>query len=257
MAIYFVSDFHFGAPWIKDPLKQIRLFSRFIEAIQSDAEHLYIIGDLFDFWFEYRDGFPNRFPEVTSKLRDLHQQGCKITFIGGNHDWWAGKTFISLTGAEVARGDIEARHYDRRIYIGHGDGIAHAGWAYRLLRRILRNRINILLFSQLPSSIGLKLAKIVSSGSHTAAEGRQWQFFRDYEEFAGRLIRRGFDAVLIGHTHIPQRKELNGGLYLNTGDWIKYFTFVELKADVFHLKTFANGKMEPFDSDRLQPPARG
>lgn len=256
MAIYFVSDFHCGAPWIADPEKQTRLFSGFADSIKPTAEYLYIIGDLFDFWFEYRDGFPDRHPVITAKLKELSGAGTKIVFIGGNHDWWAGRTFISLTGAEVAKSDIEATHYGQRLYLGHGDGIAHADWAYRILRRVLRNKINILLFSQLPYSWGLKLAQLVSSSSHAVGEGRQWQFLKDYENYASNMIDRGFDAILMGHTHIPQRKELSGGLYLNTGDWIRHFTYAKLDDNGLNLMSFANGREESFDPSKLRPPKK-
>ncbi len=254
MSVYFISDFHLGAPWIKDKDNQARLFLDFLEYIAQDVEYLYILGDLFDFWFEYRDGFPNKFPEITSKLKELSDGGVKIKFLGGNHDWWVGKSFISLTGADVIKTDTEVSHYGKRIYISHGDGVAKPDWAYRLLRRILRNRVNIFLFSQLPSSIGIILAKIVSSGSRARGEGRSWSFLPYYVIFAESLVGEGFDAVIMGHTHIPQVVEFQDGVYINIGDWIRYFTYCKLDDGGFRLRSFADGTEGNFDFSKLTPP---
>ncbi len=247
MAIYFLSDFHFGADWRKDEGKRIRLFTEFLDRIKTDAEYLYILGDLFDFWFEYRNGFPNKYPEITGKLAEYSESGIKVVLVGGNHDWWAGKTFVSLTGAEVFKGDTEVIHHGKRIYLGHGDGRAKTDWQYRILRRILRNSFTIFLFRQLPYFIGIQLARLVSSGSHYANEHRQWKFLDEYEDSAKPILKQGFDAVLLGHTHIPQWVQLPEGLYINTGDWIKHFTFVKLDDEGFSMRTFKNGNIEKFD----------
>ncbi|MCP4634658.1 MAG: UDP-2,3-diacylglucosamine diphosphatase [candidate division Zixibacteria bacterium] len=256
MAVYLISDSHFGAPWSQNEPHGLRLFSDFINSIKSDAEYLYIIGDLFDFWFEYHDGFPNRYPDITGKLKELSSSGTKVILIGGNHDWWAGRTFIQLTDAVVEKGDLKITHHGKKIFIGHGDGIAKADWGYRLMRKILRNRLNIWLFSKLSYSLGLKLAKLVSSGSRAVGENRQWKFLEDYEEYAQKLINRGFHAVFIGHTHIPQYKKLENGIYINTGDWINNYTYAVLNEDSIRLMTFANGIQEDFDPSKLSPPEK-
>jgi UDP-2,3-diacylglucosamine hydrolase len=256
MAIYFVSDSHFGAPYNRDQARNVELFRKFIDNIRPSAEHLYILGDLFDFWFEYRDGFPDEYPEVTGKLKELSRQGIGITFIGGNHDWWAGRTFVDLTGAEVARSGIEATHYGKKIYLEHGDGIAGADRGYRLMRKILRNRLNIWLFSRLHSSLGMALARSVSFGSHSLREGRQWKFLPEYEEYASSILNGSYDSVILGHTHIPYRKDLGNGLYLNTGDWIKYHTYVRLDENGFAVMTFTHGKPQDFDTESILPENR-
>ncbi|MBD3170529.1 MAG: hypothetical protein GF307_13675 [candidate division Zixibacteria bacterium] len=254
MAVYFISDAHFGAPYSDTDEHRVKLFSRFIDLIGEDADYLYIIGDLYDFWFEYRDGFPNPFPEVTSRLKELGDRGAEVIFIGGNHDWWAGKTFKQATGARIEKKDIEVTHYGKRIFIGHGDGIPKDDWAYRILRKILRNPVNIWLFSRLSAEMGMKLARLVSSRSHALGQYRQWKFLGEYKEYAQKRIDDGFDIVILGHTHIPQEVELKGGHYFNSGNWIRDFTYVKLDESGFYLNTFKNGDVEKFDFDKMKKP---
>ncbi len=235
-AVFFFADAHLGAhSKEKEDEKRRKLFP-FLKMVKDEGSHLYIVGDLFDFWFEYRGGYPRRDPEVLDALKEVTKSGVETTLLGGNHDWWAGESFTNLTGVKVAKTDFMAHHFGKKIFITHGDGLAKKDWGYRLLRRIFRNPINIFLYGLIPPVIGIPLAKAVSGKSREYTDNRDLSYLKDYEEFAQKMIESGYDAVVIAHTHRPILKEIGKGVYLNCGNWMYSFSYGKLDENGFSLK---------------------
>jgi len=235
--IYFLSDAHLGADSEqKERLKQKKLLA-FLGQVNKDGDYLYILGDLFEFWFEYENVMPKKHFEILSKLKELTQKGVKISYVTGNHDFWLGDFLSKEIAIKICTESISAEHQGKRIFIIHGDGLAKKDRGYRILKRILRNRTNIWLYRQLPPDLGIPLAKKVASlsRSHTSKKEKHLE---DYVDFARGKIEEGYDAVVMGHTHYPMFRDLGKGIYMNVGDWIENFTYGRLKGGKFFLEKF-------------------
>ena len=244
--IYFISDAHLGAEEKeKEKIKEQKLVS-FLDKLKEDSECLYILGDMFEFWFEYKNLIPKDHFAVLGKLRSLVDSGIKVSYVVGNHDFWLGDFLSKQIGIEIFKDSIEVNHQGKRIFLAHGDGLAKRDLGYRILKKILRNRLNIFLYRQLPPDISYPLAKFVAGKSRAQADRKEASYLEDYRNFAQEKIKQGFDAVILAHTHIPTLENLSAnstdsaqrGVYLNIGDWFKHFTYGRLMEGKFYLEKF-------------------
>jgi UDP-2,3-diacylglucosamine hydrolase len=235
--VYFLSDAHLGSDTEQmEKLKEKRLLD-LLNKIKKDGEYLYILGDLFEFWFEYENVMPKTHFQVLVKLKELTQEGVHIKYVPGNHDFWLGEFIQKEIGIKICKESVSAEHQGKRIFIIHGDGLAKKDTGYRILKKILRNRTNIRLYRLLPPDLGIPLAKKVASMSRSYTSKKE-KFLQDYVDFARGKIDEGYDAVIMGHTHYPMLQELSKGIYLNVGDWIENFTYGKLKNGKFLLEKF-------------------
>jgi len=229
MAVYFISDAHLGSDDpAREQIKRDRLF-RLFDRVGADGEKLYILGDLFDFWFEYRHAIPKRHLGVVFRLAALTEHDIPVHYITGNHDFWLGDFLAEETGVSIHRDCYDTTEQGLRLFLIHGDGLSPSDWKYRTFVRFpLRNRAAIALYRLLPVDWGIPFAKKVSSRSRSYTAGRDPEFLTDYEEYAQRKLADGYDAVIIGHTHQPQFERYDNGIYLNTGDFINHFSYGKL-----------------------------
>jgi UDP-2,3-diacylglucosamine hydrolase len=235
-AVYFLSDAHLGAEeQNKEKLKEEKLVSLF-EKIKQDGEFLYLVGDLFEFWFEYKNVIPKEHLRILMKLKELVDCGIKINYLVGNHDFWLGDFLPRHLGIPIFKQPMEVVHQGKRIFISHGDGLAKKDVGYRILKKILRNKVNIFLYRQIPPDISYPLAKFVARRSRSRVQKRDESFLEEYEYFAKTKIEQGFDAVILAHTHVPLFKNLGEGVYLNLGDWFQHFTYGRLREGRFYLE---------------------
>lgn len=236
MAIYFVSDFHLGERDRGRDIRKLELFDKFLSKISSDLSHLIILGDLYDFWFEYRYLIPKHNLSILFRLRDLVKSGVRVTYICGNHDFWIGDFMQSELGFEVEMDQLVLDTPRGKILALHGDGIAPSDYKYRLLKRVLRNRAGIALYRQLPTTIAYKLALAVSGGSRHYGEQKPTdKFVSEYHDFARQKFSEGYHAVICGHIHWPELVDIDGNFYINCGDWLNYFSYVRLENGKFEL----------------------
>lgn len=229
MAVFFFSDAHLGSD---DPasekIKLEKLFA-FLEMVKKDGQKLYILGDLFDFWFEYKTAIPKQHLNVVCKLASLTEKGIPIHYITGNHDFWLGDFLTREVGIIIHRDKVDATEDGRHLLLLHGDGLSPADWKYRAFVRFpLRNRLAIALYRLIPPDLGIPLARAVSSHSRSLTSSREADFLKDYEAYAEKKLSEGYDAVIIGHVHQPAFMQLANGLYLNAGDFYRHFTYGKL-----------------------------
>lgn len=237
MAVYFISDVHLGHDGDGKEREKLRKLEDFFRMIESDGEHLYILGDLFDFWFEYKHAIPKDHLKVLFLLSKLANSGIKLSYVTGNHDFWLGDMLPRHLDIEVFRDATTVTHDGKSIYLIHGDGLAKADHGYRILKRIMRNRFNIFLYRQIPPDLGIPFAKWCSRASRKRSAGvPKSSFVHEYRDYAESKLRDGHDCVMIGHTHHPERIEFDSGIYINTGDWFDNFTYAELRDGEFSLK---------------------
>ncbi len=238
MALYIFSDAHLGAdPPEKEAIKVSKIAALF-ELVKDDGDRLVILGDLFDFWFEYRHAIPKEHHDVLFMLSDLVRHGVKIDYVSGNHDFWMGDFFARQMGITLHRDALDLEYDGKRLHLIHGDGLARADRSYRLLKRILRHRVNVWLYRKLPPDWAMPLAKRVSGSSRRYTSRRDQTFAADYEMYAKeRLVSSGYDIVAIGHLHIPVMKSFGGRVYINTGDFIEHFTYAKLSGGEIRLES--------------------
>lgn len=189
------------------------------------ATHIVLLGDVFDFWFEYRHVVPGGFHRLLCTFRDLVDRGKEVVLFPGNHDFWLGDFFPRELGVHIAAERETWGMGDQRILLTHGDGLDPGDRGYHLLKRVLRNRAAILAFSAVHPEVAFWVARVVSRLSRkTAARKRTWSN-RRYLPFAASRVGEGIDVVVVAHTHTAQVVDLAPGLFVNPGDWLLRRTY--------------------------------
>lgn len=224
---FFFSDVHLGAPHCPDEAIRKQQLLDFFEYVKRHAAGLFIVGDLFDFWFEYRHAVPRKYFDILTSLYNLCHNGLEIDYVAGNHDMWMGDFLSQEIGLRVHHRGIARELHGLQCYITHGDGAARRDSGYRLMKRFLKNPINIFLYRLVPPDIGFPLALKVSrtSRTHKVCDS-SWD--EEYMDFAKQRFAEGCDVVMMGHTHRPRVATVGGNTFINLGDWITHFTYCEL-----------------------------
>jgi UDP-2,3-diacylglucosamine hydrolase len=203
--------------------RELRLI-RFLDFIQCDAEQIFIVGDLFDYWFEYKTVVPKKYFRLFAKLAELTEQHIRVFFIAGNHDFWVKDYFRNELGIEVHPDPIETEICGKRFLIHHGDGLLKDDIGYKILKKILRNKVNIFLFSLIHPDITGWIARWSSRTSRRYTSNRNYEG-NGMKEFASQKIQEGIDFVVMGHNHVPSYQTISNGTYVNLGDWISENTY--------------------------------
>ncbi len=224
--IYFISDMHLSYKETEEESEKRGKLLGFFEAISDDAGVLYILGDLFDFWFEWYHVIPKYWFPVLYQLRKMVDKGIKINLITGNHDFYTGRYLEKEIGVNCSDECMDFEAAGKRFFVAHGDGYAKRDRGYRLLKRIIRSRISIFLYKTLiPADLGMQIARWTSRSSRKWVKIEKQSWSEEYYQFAQEKFREGFDCVLLGHIHAPLRRENGGKVYINCGDWMTHFTY--------------------------------
>jgi len=245
--LYFVSDLHFGAESDEKEKNKKKLLSYFLNEVCKDADELYIIGDLFDFWFEYKTVVFAEHVEVIQLLKDAISQGLRVHYVAGNHDFWVGDYLQNDVGLHIYPDPVYIDYDNKRFYLCHGDGIAKKDRGYRLMKRVFRNKFNIRLYRLLHPDIGIPLAKYISGSSRKYTSNIDLDDHGDYLEYAHLMMANGkADFSFMGHRHSPLQHEFNDGtIYINLGDWLFNYTYATYENGTIQLKSLKE-KMESF-----------
>ena len=244
-SIYFSSDNHLGAPNFSESIIREKLFVSWLDIIKKDAQVIFLLGDLFDFWFEYYNSVPKGFTRVLGKLAELSDSGIKIYFFVGNHDYWTRDYFTKEIGMEVIKKPTEFKINNKLFFIGHGDGLGPGDFKYKFLKRIFRNPLFIFLFRINYPWFGIPLGKFLSR-KNKILSGNNIKFTSEENEMLyhfsmKQLKSKHYDFFIFGHRHLPLKIELdNNSYYYNTGDWINHYSFLHFKDDSLELKYFKN-----------------
>jgi UDP-2,3-diacylglucosamine hydrolase len=242
--IYFASDLHLGAVNFEKSKERELLFVSWLDQIKEDAQELYIIGDVFDFWFEYKHVVPKGFLHLFGKLIELQNLGVKITLMRGNHDLWMFDYIEKELGIPVLDQVIEREFHGKKLLIGHGDGLGPGDKQYKILKKIFTNKVCRKLFSWMHPDLGVGFANRWSKYSRNSHDEEEEQFLGEDKEWLilyckDVLKEKHYDYMLFGHRHLPQVYELNSqSKYVNTGDWLSYFSYVKLSEEGLELKYF-------------------
>jgi len=232
--VYFLSDAHMGAePPAAEAAKERDLID-WLDSLEPDAT-LYLLGDLFDFWFDFGGDPPASHLPVLDALRRATGRGVTAAFMGGNHDYWArtgrGPGWLEREVAlRLVPDPFVAVHHGRRLLLTHGDALGGATGGYRVVRTVLRSRLAIAAFRLLPARLGRAIARRTSAASRSRHhEEALFAHRARLAEAAEAILATGeVDAVIAGHVHHPERRETERGVYLNLGDWMAHRTFGRL-----------------------------
>lgn len=226
--VYFVSDAHFGLYPIEEERFREEAFLQFLEFAGKTGERVVLLGDLFDFWYEYKSVIPRRYIRILFALERLKREGLDIHFLVGNHDFWMENFFQNELGISVHKDFWETSFQGKRFFIFHGDGIAKKDRGYRILKRVLRNPVLIFLYRLLHPDLAFTIASFFSrlSRNHTPVSTEQMELQeKDYVEYAEKKFQQGYDCVVLGHTHRPLEIHRGQYTYINTGDWMVHWTY--------------------------------
>lgn len=244
--LYLIGDAHLGCEdSVKEKQKVESLLALF-RHIQKAGERLVIMGDLFDFWFEYHHTIPKQHFEVLVGLMDLVKSGVKIDYLAGNHDFWLDDFIQSEIGVSIHANDMELQWTSYHLYLRHGDGLLRADHFYRFLKKVLRNRINVSLYRFLHPDAGIPLAHFFSRLSRNASSEMRAYADDDYREFARNRLKSRFDMVVLGHTHWAACEKVEDGWYLNPGAWMLNRTFVTIDKNGPRLLQWNPDGVSPF-----------
>ncbi|MBC7889902.1 MAG: UDP-2,3-diacylglucosamine diphosphatase [Ferruginibacter sp.] len=229
--IYFLSDFHLGAPDAGSSLQREKRIVQFLESIKNDAEQIFIVGDMFDFWFEYSTVVPRGYTRILGKLAELTDSGIRICFFVGNHDMWMRDYFQKELNIPVYFEPTTFECNGKKFYIGHGDGLGPGDKKYKFLKKIFRNPICQWLFGIIPPAIGMGIANYFSGKSRAAAGGEPERYLGESKEwlliYSKEILRKEYyDYFIFGHRHLPLDILLNEkSHYINLGEWITYDSY--------------------------------
>jgi UDP-2,3-diacylglucosamine hydrolase len=240
-AVYFISDAHLGvdSPAL-EAAREDRLHD-FLNSLPGRAAALVIVGDLFDFWFEYRSAIPRRHFATLAILRRLREAGVALSYLNGNHDFWLGRFLAEEVGIETHDGPLRLAVQGRRVWLHHGDGLVGGDLGYRILRRVIRHPLSIALYGLVHPDLGIPLAHQVSRWSRGSRGEKPLEPERLWREIALPRFAEGFDAVMVGHFHHVYERREPGREFFLLGDWIDRFTYARLEGGVVHLERWGDG----------------
>lgn len=242
--VYFISDAHLGTDdYAAEAGKRDRLLD-FLRSLRGRTGQLYIVGDLFDFWFEYRTVVPRQHYTVLHALSSLVESGVRVTYLAGNHDFWLGTFLDEQVGVETAEGPLTVTHHDRKIYIAHGHGLISRDLGYRLLSKIMHSAISIRLFQLIHPDCGYRIGRLASQLSRRHGTPTAWDPREAYRDLAFSLLDQGYDAVVFGHNHCPTLQRSGEKVYINLGDWIRHDTYGVLREGKMCLKKYRDEGQE-------------
>jgi UDP-2,3-diacylglucosamine hydrolase len=229
--VYFASDQHLGAPTFSESLPREKKFVAWLDAIKTDAEAIFLLGDLFDFWFEYKTVVPKGFVRVLGKLAEIKDSGIPIYFFVGNHDLWMHDYFEKELNIPVYHKPQEFNINNKKFLIGHGDGLGPGDKGYKRMKKVFTFAPFKWLFRWLHPDLGVKLGQYMSVKNKLISGDEDAHFLGEENEWLvlyckQKLTEDRYDYFIFGHRHLPLQIELQtNSTYINLGDWISYFTY--------------------------------
>ena len=217
---FFISDIHLGLQSPEVEREKEKKLIAFLENAKENCDELFIIGDLFDYWFEYKRVIQKGFIQTLAKLKELSESGIRIHYIIGNHDFLHRDFFEKEIGAILYRDSLEVKINGKKFLLAHGDGLVKNDLGYKILKKILRNSLLQKIYSLVHPDLGIKIASATSKTSRDYTAGKNYGEVDGLFETAKSKIDSGFDYVIFGHSHQRSFEKYNNGFYVNLGSWL-------------------------------------
>lgn len=244
--LFFASDFHLGVPNREASLQRERRIIAWLESIRSEAHTIYLLGDIFDFWFEYKHAIPKGFIRLQGKLAELRDAGIPIVFFTGNHDMWMFDYFQKELGIPIYRDPQVLSVGSHRLLIGHGDGLGPGDSTYKILKKFFNSSFCQWLFGWLHPNIGIGIANYWSHSSRISNTRKEEEKFQGEDNeflmvYCRELeSREHHDFYVFGHRHLPLDLRINDkSRYINLGEWVNFNTYASYDGVNMELKTFS------------------
>jgi len=240
--VYFASDQHLGAPTADASLPREKIFVAWLENIKKDAEAIFLLGDLFDFCFEYEKVVPKGFVRVLGKLAEISDSGIPIYFFVGNHDLWMKDYFEKELNIPVFHKPQEFIINQKKFLIGHGDGLGPGDLGFKRMKKVFTFPLFQWFFRWLHPDLGVKLGQYMSVKNKMISGEEDAKFLGEEKEWLvqysrKKLTEKHFDYFVFGHRHLPLEIKLQeNSMYFNLGDWIQYYTYGEFSSGFQLLK---------------------
>ena len=244
--VYFASDQHLGAPTKEASFPRELKLIQWLDEVKKDADAIFLLGDLFDFWFEYKTVVPKGFVRVLGKLAEIRDSGIPIYFFVGNHDLWMHDYFEKELNIPVYHDNKEFTFNGKTFLIGHGDGKGPGDMGYKRMKKVFTNPLSKWLFRWLHPDIGVKLAQYLSVKNKLISGAEDVKYLGEENEWLVQYCKRkletkSYNFFVFGHRHLPLEIELTeNSKYVNLGDWIGYFTYGVFDGEKMELKEFKN-----------------
>jgi UDP-2,3-diacylglucosamine hydrolase len=236
-----------GAPNFSASLEREKKICAFLDKCKADADTIFLVGDLFDFWYEYKRVVPKSYVRLLGKLSELSDAGVRLIFFVGNHDMWVKDYFKHEMNMEI---EFEPKQYiinGKKFLIGHGDGLGPGDYGYKRLKKVFRNPISQFLFGLFPPALGIGLADYFSKKSRAQTGTTEEKFLGEEKEWLmiyckEKLSNEPIDYFVFGHRHLPIDYKIavagNQSRYINLGDWIRYFTYASFDGQQVELHAY-------------------
>jgi UDP-2,3-diacylglucosamine hydrolase len=242
--IFFASDFHLGVPNYSESLDREKRIVRWLDTIKPEAHSIYLLGDIFDFWFEYKHAIPKGFIRLQGKLAELRDAGIPVAFFTGNHDMWMFDYFKHELDIPIYRDPQLLTVGNQRLLIGHGDGLGPGDTTYKFLKKFFNSKLCQWLFARLHPNFGIGIASYWSRKSRISNMKREEKFQGEEGEFLwvyckGLEEKQHHDFYVFGHRHLPLDLKINeSSRYINLGEWVHFNTYAEYDGKDVKLKTW-------------------
>ena len=242
--IYFISDFHLGVPNDTDSRKREDKIVAWLDSISNDVQILYLMGDVFDYWFEYKEVVPRGYVRLLGKLAELSDAGVEMHYFTGNHDMWVFDYLPKEIGLQIHRAPIQMEYNGKKFFLGHGDGLGPGDYGYKFIKRVFANKLAQWLFARIHPNTGIGLMKFFSRRSRIATGTSDDFYLGDDKEWLMIYSREvlqteHYDYFIFGHRHMPLDKALSDkSRYINLGEWINHFTYAVYDGQELQLKKF-------------------
>ena len=242
--IYFASDFHLGAPNHEESREREDRIVRWLESIKNNAKEIFLVGDLFDFWFEYKRAIPKGFVRLQGKIAELTDSGIPVHVFTGNHDMWMFDYLPHELGVKMYREPIRREFNGQQFLIGHGDGLGPGDHGYKFIKKVFANKLCQWLFARLHPNFGIGMADFWSGKSRNANRGEDEKFLGEENEWLAiysreYLKREHIDYFIFGHRHLPlDLKVGENSRYINLGEWMNYNTYAVFDGKEMKLEEF-------------------
>ncbi|WP_294679675.1 UDP-2,3-diacylglucosamine diphosphatase [uncultured Fluviicola sp.] len=229
--IYFASDFHLGVPVGKSSFEREKRIIDWLDHIRQDAFEIYLVGDIFDFWFEYKHAIPKGFVRIQGKIAELVDSGIPVYFFTGNHDMWMFDYFEKELGVKIYREPIHRNYNSKKFLIGHGDGLGPGDRGYKFIKKVFAAKWSQWMFARLHPNFGIALANYFSRKSRIATGDSDSKFLGEDNEWLVQYCKEqeGInpqDYYIFGHRHLPMTIRISErATYINLGEWIHYNTY--------------------------------
>jgi len=248
--IYFASDAHLGASALTDNDHRERLLVEWLDTVKQDAGMIFLMGDMFDFWFEYKSVVPRGFVRFLGKIAEITDGGIPVHFFTGNHDVWVFDYLPKETGMIIHRKPYIVELMGKKFFMAHGDGLLNFDRGYNLLKWLFQNRVAQWLFARLHPNFAFRIANSWSKSSRLSngIEGEAFKGEKEEEQIVfarEKLKAEHFDFFVFGHRHLPMEFNLNErSKAFIIGDWIKRYTYGVFDGNEFKLKEFRGSSVK-------------